>query len=66
MGPALLCGWWLFAPDYSRLLSIPLGRLTLADISSGVGWALLLVCLFCATIFWLHQAWTGRDRHSWP
>src|SRR6266542_3149113 len=22
-GPALFCGWWYFAPDYSRFLSTP-------------------------------------------
>jgi hypothetical protein len=61
LGPALFCGWWLFAPDYSAFLSTPLGQLTLADIAWKVGWILLIVPLLYSTISWLYEAWTGRD-----
>jgi hypothetical protein len=43
LGPALFCGWWYFAPNYSTFFSKPLGQLTIAKIAWPVGWLLLLV-----------------------
>jgi hypothetical protein len=61
LGPALFCGWWYFAPDYSRFFSTPLGQLTIGDIAWLVGWLILLVPWLYATISWLYEALTGRD-----
>jgi hypothetical protein len=61
LGPALGCAWWNFAPDYRTFFSTPIGQLTLSDIAVALGWLLLLLPLFYATISWLYEAWTGRD-----
>jgi hypothetical protein len=56
----LLAGWWYFSPNYSELLSTPLGKLTLGEILWHAG-LLCLVPLVRATVSWLYEAWTGRD-----
>jgi hypothetical protein len=61
LGPALGCGWWYFAPDYSTFFSTALGQLTISDIATHVGWLLPLPLLIYGTIGWLYEAWTGRD-----
>ena len=61
LGPALLCGWWYFAPDYSRFLSTPLGQLTIGDILGHVAYLFLLAPALYAAINWFYEAWTGRN-----
>jgi hypothetical protein len=61
LGPALFCGWWYFAPDYSEFLSTALGRLSVAEIALNIGYFLLLIPWGYATISWIYEALTGRD-----
>lgn len=61
IGPALLCGWWYFAPDYSTFSSTPLGKLTIGEIVWHIYYLLLLVPWLYGTICWTYEAWTGRD-----
>jgi hypothetical protein len=61
LGPACLCGWWYLGSDYSRVLSTPLGKLTLPEIFWPLCWVLLLLPVLYGTISWFYEALTGRD-----
>jgi hypothetical protein len=65
LGLAVLCGWWYFAPDYSQLLSTPLGELSLGEIWPALGWMLILGLLIYGAVSWLYEALTGHRAWFW-
>lgn len=58
---AWFCAWLYSRPDFSHLLTTPLGRLTMMELLKPVLWFLLLLSCAYFAISLLYQAITARD-----
>lgn len=66
----LLFGWFLvvvwlwFMPDFARLLSAPLGRLTLGELFLALIWVLCVFPVGYGVVSYTYEAITGREWAS--
>lgn len=54
--------WYIYAPDYSKLLNTPIGGLTVSEMIVPIAWLIGVIPIGYWTISMLYQAVTGRDH----